>query len=989
MKKFFFRTILFVSTYLTLTGALYGAAEAFTYFANDELKNLLGVYWWLLFQGLPVAIALLVTAFPQLATIHNKEIHKKNKDKISTEQVVKIYYLSQPEKTFSQKQSINVRPPSPAIVHPYPLPKNWTSRDDVMDKLDVWLLEKEGERLFTILAIGGMGKSSSVQAWLDHRVLKSIQKYSLSGIFQWSFYEGEVSFFVFLNELCSYLNLKIVNSDPVTALIEQLQNDRLLLVLDGVERLLVKYSHFQHLGSDWDDNQEIMENERRCFEWAASRFFRSLASSGHSKILITSRLLPEEIENSANNFVYQLNSLSPEDAANMLRKANIRGSEQKLREAAAVYGNHPLSLSKLINVLHYDPDGPDNIERARYYEVTGDLKNQRNHVLSLAWQTLNQELKLFLGLIASLRTKPPLKTLKVVWKRISGIPLTEVLMRLENEQWILFDRINMKIDMHPIIRKYVYERLDESPKARVRDEIIRYYGKVAKTYDIGIIVNLLISIFPEKREEILNNIFITLLRFVSKIPRLALFGLIPGKGGLALRLAYQNKVIHTLEEFLPILEVFNQLVNAGNIDDARKVYQTFSFLVHDKFAAYYLELEMIRDICTDGEETPHNEVYGGAYTWLLNQFSKCYNYIGEPNKATVFAKRAIRINEKFFGNKSSLLVELNMLAMHLVDLGRLKDAHEVLTRVLKKDRKDIEAHLRIGQVLGLIGKYEESRKHFELVNQMPKMLLGRQGRSLLYKRYANYYTIVGEFEKALELAEISKTMDLEGTSIPLDKFPVFWGLMFNMLFSSKFFQKTTFKTILRKYPDNQKWRILGFEALTKDVIESFLIYGISKFSLALSTIQTNQKLVELRESENILCTALELSRKCDIVKYEAQILLNLVKVKVALKQYQNDLDDELTEELGLAKLALQLAKQCGYKLVQTDIHNLLARMHRQRLRQNKRKVSGKMLNSVMQNAEEALNLAKSDGPSFCYKAGYQEALEIISEAKSIMRDYEE
>jgi hypothetical protein len=108
-------------------------------------------------------------------------------------------------------------PPEPYLAHPYPMPKHWTGRQADMDQLDAWLKDDNGPPMCCLVAMGGMGKSSLAWAWLQRRVVPEQEALGLSGIFQWSFYEGEVSFQRFLEDLSAYLGVSAV-SDPVTVL---------------------------------------------------------------------------------------------------------------------------------------------------------------------------------------------------------------------------------------------------------------------------------------------------------------------------------------------------------------------------------------------------------------------------------------------------------------------------------------------------------------------------------------------------------------------------------------------------------------------------------------------------------------------------------------------------------------------------------------------------------------------------------------------------
>ena len=131
-------------------------------------------------------------------------------------------------------------PPEPYFAHPYLMPKNWTGRTTEMAKLDTWLADKTTP-LCCLVAHGGTGKSSLAWNWLKEGVEPKQQKLAFDGVFQWSFYEGEVSFQRFLDDLSAYLGVPD-QGDPVSSIVRRLNEHRFVLVLDGFERLLREYA---------------------------------------------------------------------------------------------------------------------------------------------------------------------------------------------------------------------------------------------------------------------------------------------------------------------------------------------------------------------------------------------------------------------------------------------------------------------------------------------------------------------------------------------------------------------------------------------------------------------------------------------------------------------------------------------------------------------------------------------------------------------------
>ncbi len=57
MRTLWRRSLLFLASYVTMIGALWGCVEAFTYFTGERLREVLGLYWPLAFYGLPLLVA--------------------------------------------------------------------------------------------------------------------------------------------------------------------------------------------------------------------------------------------------------------------------------------------------------------------------------------------------------------------------------------------------------------------------------------------------------------------------------------------------------------------------------------------------------------------------------------------------------------------------------------------------------------------------------------------------------------------------------------------------------------------------------------------------------------------------------------------------------------------------------------------------------------------------------------------------------------------
>ncbi len=309
--------------------------------------------------------------------------------------------------------------PQPYFAHPYPLQVNFTGRIAERQVLTDWLVNDE-RPILTLVAIGGMGKSSLSWYWLQN----DVDHQALDGVFWWSFYEGEASFSKFLDEALIYISSHTIdpadlpsNYDKVRTLVNLLQQHRILLILDGFERQLRAYSNlsaaYQH-----DDTADETTKARACIDPNTVRLLRTLVASPiRAKVLITTRLMVRNLEDRtstplANCHKEELKALHPDDAVKfMLDQGVTKGSRTEIGSVCGSYGFHPLSLRLLSGVIARDKRSPSDINVAPHHDVHADIIANQHHVLEIAYNSLSDELKLLLSRIAAFRNPMEYDTL--------------------------------------------------------------------------------------------------------------------------------------------------------------------------------------------------------------------------------------------------------------------------------------------------------------------------------------------------------------------------------------------------------------------------------------------------------------------------------------------------------------------------------------------------------------------------------------------------
>ena len=118
----------------------------------------------------------------------------------------------------------------------------------------------------------------------------------------------------------------------------------------------------------------------------------------------------------------------------------------------------------------------------------------------------------------------------------------------------------------------------------------------------------------------------------------------------------------------------------------------------------------------------------------------------------------------------------------------------------------------------------------------------------------------------------------------------------------------------------------------------------------------------IEESDRNLTEAITRCRAISLVEMEADILLELARLRLATR--------ERDEAFRLAKEALTIIERCGYVLKGADVHLFLAQLA---LADGDRE-------KALFHATQARQLATCDGPpNYTYKVAYEEAGVLLEE----------
>jgi len=242
-------------------------------------------------------------------------------------------------------------------------------RDAELTRLDEAWADRN-TNILSLVAEGGAGKSALVNEWLKRMQVENYR--GAEAVLGWSFYsqgskERATSAEPFLNWALGKLGIKIDTTSATAkgeAIAEALALRRVLLVLDGVEPL-------QH-GLDKQQG-ELKDLGLR----ALLRRFAAMPPAGaHGLVVLTSRQAVKDITRWKGGAasVLDVEELSDEAGAALLRDNGVWGTDADLRAAGRAFGGHPLALGLLASFLTETQRG-DVRRRDHIRELLDDSEN--------------------------------------------------------------------------------------------------------------------------------------------------------------------------------------------------------------------------------------------------------------------------------------------------------------------------------------------------------------------------------------------------------------------------------------------------------------------------------------------------------------------------------------------------------------------------------------------------------------------------------------
>jgi tetratricopeptide (TPR) repeat protein len=653
--------------------------------------------------------------------------------------------LRKPDLTTFHYVSDIPQPPEAFIAHPYTLLQTHrlVGRQAELSLLTDWVAKPDAEvykaRILNVVAIGGLGKSALTWTWFKDIAQQEMNP--LAGRMWWSFYESDATFENFVTRALAYVSgrpLSDVQQIPApereTQLLAALDREPHLIVLDGLERILIAYARMDAARLE-DSQVGGQKNLRKTADPRAGQFLKKLAQITNSRILVSTRLYPAELETEGGDsipgsFKLELAGLTDEDAVELWRAFKVSGARDLLLPVFATFGKHPLLIQALAGEVKRYRRAPGNFEEWRKANPRFDptkfphLQDAMSHVLEFALRGLDGKAQQVLRTVAAFRMPARYDTLAALLigegkPSVDERELDEVLTELEDRGLVGWDKRANRYDLHPLVRGVVWSGLGDDARCGVYTSLHAHLEAVPKINDW--------------------------------------------------------RKVTSLEDLTPAIELYNTLIGLGRYDDACDLfYEQLSDAMHFRLSAGRQRVELLELLFPDGLEQLPRLKGQNDQGYILHTLALGYQFIGQPRRATVLHLLGNTIYSELKDN-SNLSVGLRNLSYTLRLSGALCESEVAARRALviireQEERFGEAVSLRwLGFTLATRGLANESGSALYRALRLFMAQSHTQGEGSVNSDLARSALWRGEFADALLFAnrawELAHIQSLEGDFI--------------------------------------------------------------------------------------------------------------------------------------------------------------------------------------------------------------------------------
>ncbi|MEM1367226.1 MAG: toll/interleukin-1 receptor domain-containing protein [Cyanobacteria bacterium P01_H01_bin.15] len=509
-----------------------------------------------------------------------------------------------------------IRSGSWLINWPYSFAENFTGRVTARRTLNHWLNENVEHNLLLLRSSEGAGKSALAWHWLTHDV--EIERWTR--VVWWHFscqpsHEFESCVLSILN----YFDVKPARQlkQQVEQLLTCLQKPGILLIFDGIERLLKAYQGAS-LAAEYVECRS-RDEPRTCNNLWAEYFLKCLGSrsSIRGKVLLLGRLRPNVLEDQQQLLPrcqeMNLPLWSTAEAITYLHRRGIQSDQHILSRISEFFPLQPLSLKLLAGFAMDNLVSPRSIQASLQLPLTRELQQNYHELLQAAYSNLGRSKRDYLERIVC--NLGPLSWEDLRASAAENIFFEQDLSYLRERGWLGWDLQRKFIDVSCLVRTHIYTTLGRSERVRIHQELADYFASVQ---------------FPDK---------------ITNVNDLA--------AGLS---CYRHLVL--AEEWQKAYQWFRKYLD-------RPLYY--------KLDAYHLRINLLELLLTSRYYPVLRFTDAVAQQWVVSTLANTYSATEQPAESLKYLEGAVNLA---FTNDETLTPTLICLATEEMRCGRLPAAEE-------------------------------------------------------------------------------------------------------------------------------------------------------------------------------------------------------------------------------------------------------------------------------------------------------------------------
>lgn len=689
----------------------------------------------------------------------------KFKEKLETERVVDYFkspadlranvidslsHLREPDLTKFHYVSDIPAPPESLIAHPYTLLQTHglVGRQPELRLLTDWGAKSDSTiyqtRILNIVAIGGMGKSALTWKWFNDIAPQAMKP--LAGRMWWSFYESDATFENFVTRALAYVTNRplgevqqIPASNRETQLLNALDREPFLLALDGLERILIAYARMDAAHLSDNDFDKLTANFvanaiglpesaaqsftgesrlRKTADPRAGAFLRKLANVRASRILVSTRLYPADLQNMIGEplpgcSAIFLRGLSDDNSLELWRAFGVSGGRDTLLPLFNRVENQPLIIQALASEVAKDHQARGDFEKWRESHPQFDptvfprVQDAMSHVLEFALRGLDDKAQRVLRNIAAFRMPARYDTLVALLigeekPCADERELDKVLTELEDRGLVGWDKRANRYDLHPLVRGVVWSGLGDDARRNVYTNLHAHFEAVPMIDD------------------------------------------------------YLE--VNSLEDLTPAIELYNTLIGLGRYDDAFEVFRDrLSSATLYRLSASRQRVELLELLFPDGLDQLPRVNSQSAQALTFSVLAQGYQLSGQLGRATALYRHAKTIYSEI---KYDFALSINLcnLSFTLLLSGMMCESEFseryalVITRELDERIQEAVNLDLLGLTLAACGRENESNSALQRSLRIFIAQSHNQYEGVVNSDFGQRALWSGEFADALSFA---------------------------------------------------------------------------------------------------------------------------------------------------------------------------------------------------------------------------------------------